>query len=116
MTRIAIPMFRRKVSPVFDTCSRVLLVDIDNQKEVDRREIYLDALSMMERLVILEKSRISVIICGGISDVMGNMLIAKKINLISDITGEIDRVVKTYLAGNLQKPQLRAGNLQKDPK
>ena len=64
MTRIAIPIFRMKVSPVFDSCTRVLLVDIEKDREVDRKEFYLDALSLNERLTILHKSGVDV----GIAD------------------------------------------------
>jgi predicted Fe-Mo cluster-binding NifX family protein len=100
VTRVAIPIFRKKVSPVFDSCTRVLLVDIENNREVDRKEIYLDSLSLTERLTLLLKSGVSVVICGGISNVMENMVVGKKIGLFSNITGEIEYVLKAYLPMN----------------
>ena len=101
MTRIAIPIFRRRVSPVFDSCARVLLVDIEKDREVDRNEFYLDALSLNERLTILHKSGVNVVICSGISEVMEKMVVGKKIELIGNITGEIESVLKAYLTGEL---------------
>jgi predicted Fe-Mo cluster-binding NifX family protein len=93
MTRAAIPVFRKRVSPVFDSCSRILLVDIEKGREVDRKEIYLDALPVTERVMILRKFQVGAVICGGISSLLENMLISAKIDLISDISGEIDTVL-----------------------
>lgn len=107
VTRVAIPIFRKKVSPVFDSCTRVLLVDIENNREVDRKEIYLDSLSLTERLTLLLKSGVSVVICGGISNVMENMVVGKKIDLFGNITGEIEYVLKAYLANELDRSQFQ---------
>jgi predicted Fe-Mo cluster-binding NifX family protein len=92
-----------KVSPVFDSCTRVLLVDIDKNREVDRKEFYLDTLSLNERLTILHKSGVDVVICSGISEVMEKMVLGKKIELISNITGEIESILKAYLTGELSQ-------------
>ena len=107
MIRVAIPVFRKKVSPVFDTCTRVLLVDIENNREIDRKELYLDALSLTERMTLLLKSGVSVIICGGISDVMENMLVGKRIDLIDNITGKIENVLSAYRNKELSRPQFQ---------
>ena len=107
MTRVAIPVFRKKVSPVFDTCTWVVLVDIENNREVDRKEIYLDSLSLTERMTLLLKSGVSVVICGGVSDVMENMIVGKKIDLIGNITGEFESILKAYLAKEIRRPQFQ---------
>jgi predicted Fe-Mo cluster-binding NifX family protein len=105
MTRIAIPTFRVRVSPVLDTCTRLLFIDIEQGREIDRKEVYLDALSLTERLTILRKSRVSIVICGGVSEVLENMLLSAKIDVISDITGEIEPVLQAYLSKRLDEPK-----------
>jgi predicted Fe-Mo cluster-binding NifX family protein len=105
LTRAAIPVFRKRVSPVFDSCSRILLVDIEKGREVDRKEIYLDALPVTERVMILRKFQVGAVICGGISSLLENMLISAKIDLISDISGEIDTVLEAYRAKKLDRPR-----------
>lgn len=114
MTRIAIPTFRNKVSPVFDSCTRVLLVDIEADREADRKEIYLDALTLTERVTILLKSGVETVICGGISDVMERMLKGEEIDLISDITGEIEHVLKAYLDQRLDRSQFHIPGFRPD--
>lgn len=112
MTRVAIPIFRMKVSPVFDSCTRVLLVDIEKNREIDRKEFYLDSLSLNERLTILHKSGVEVVICSGISEVMEKMVLGKKIELISNITGEIESVLKAYLNGELSRAKYHGPGFQ----
>lgn len=105
MVRVAIPIFRSRVSPVFDSCTRVLLIDIDHNIEIERSEIYLDGLLLTERMAVLQKSKVKTIICGGISDILQNMLRGINICLISGIAGEVDQVVSAYLSERLNEPK-----------
>jgi predicted Fe-Mo cluster-binding NifX family protein len=82
-------------------------VDIENNREIDRKEFYLDSLSLIERMTLLLRSGVSVVICGGVSDVMENMIIGKKIGLIGNITGDIEPVLKAYLGRRLGRPQFQ---------
>ena len=111
MVRVAIPIFRSRVSPVFDSCTRVLLVDIEHNQEIDRREIYLDELSLTERVTILQKSRVKTIICSGISDMLQNMLESVKIYLITGIAGDVEQVVAAYLSERLKEPRFQMPGL-----
>jgi len=113
--RIAIPIFRVRVSPVFDTCTRVLLIDFERSREVGRKEIYLDALSLTERMTIFIKSCVNIVICGGISKVLENMLLSAKIDVISDITGEVEPVLRAYLAKRLDEPEFHMPGFQTTP-
>jgi predicted Fe-Mo cluster-binding NifX family protein len=105
MVRVAIPKFKSRVSPVFDTCKRVLLVDIEQQREIARSEIYLDEFSLTERVNILHKSQITSIVCSGISEMLQNMLKKLQIDLITGIAGEVDEVVDAYMAEQLDDPK-----------
>jgi len=105
MVRVAIPTFRSRVSPVFDSCTRVLLVEIEHNREIERSEMYLDELSLTKRMTILQKSNVTTVICGGISDMLQNMLQSAKIYLITGIAGEIDQVVTAYLHKRLDEPR-----------
>jgi len=101
LTRVAIPIFRMRVSPVLDSCTRLLLVDIERGHEVDRKELYLDAMTLTERVTLLQKSSVDVVICGGISEVLENLLSSTHVDLISGISGEIERVLEAYVANTL---------------
>ena len=115
MIRVAIPIFRSRVSPVFDSCTRVLLVDIEKNREIERNEIYLDELSLTERVTIIQKSKVTTVICGGISDMLQNMLRGVDIKLRTGIAGEVDQVVAAYLSKALDEPRFHMPGFQTEP-
>ena len=104
MYRIAIPIFNSRVSPVFDTCTRLLLIDLEDNRQLSRKEFNLDNFSLRERLQILEKNDVAVIICGGISDVFHAILSNSNILLISGICGNVDEVIKAHIDDRLDDP------------
>jgi predicted Fe-Mo cluster-binding NifX family protein len=114
--RIAIPTFQGRISPVFDSCTRVLLVDVENGREVDRKEIYLNALSLTERVTILRKSRVAAVVCGGISGLLETMLAGAGIDLTCDITGELDPVLEAYLAKGLDQARFHMPGVPSAPR
>ena len=104
MYRIAIPIFKSRVSPVFDTCTRLLLIDFKDNQVIKRNEFDLDNFSLRERMQVLAKNDVGVIICGGISDVFHAILSNSNIRLISGICGNIDEVIKAHIDGRLDDP------------
>jgi len=105
MLRVAIPIFRSRVSPILDSCTRIILIDIEHNQEIERSEIHLNGLSLIERVSVLQKSSVKTIICGAISDMFQNMLQNVKIYLITGIAGEVEQVVGAYLSESLNDPQ-----------
>ena len=115
MIRVAIPIFRSRVSPVLDSCTSVLLVDVEESRELERKEIYLDELSLTERVTLIQKSKVKTVICGGISDILQNMLRSSDIDLITGIAGEVDQVVAAYLSKGLDEPRFHMPGFQAEP-
>ena len=105
MLRVAIPIFRSRVSPILDSCTRIILIDIEHNQEIERSEIHLNGLSLIERVSVLQKSSVKTIICGAISDMFQNMLQNVKIYMITGIAGEVEQVVGAYLSESLNDPQ-----------
>jgi len=105
MTSIGIPIFQSRVSPVFDTCTTVLIIKFEQDLEIERGETYLDELSLSDRVNILLKLNVTVLICGGISAVFYNMLKNAGIRLISGIAGKADQVFNAFISGHLDEPR-----------
>ena len=104
MSTIAIPIFRGRVSPVFDACIQVLFIELDQNREVGRSQICVEGLSLYERSAVLHRLQVSTVICGGITDVFYKMLVNKKIRLIEGISGEIEKVINAFFCGQLDNP------------
>lgn len=107
MVKVAIPIFKSRVSPVFDTCAHLLVIDFHQGKEIQRQEIYLDRLSLTEREPILKKLDVTTFICGGISETLHNMLKASGKRLIIGIAGEVDKVLAAFLDDRLDEAQFQ---------
>lgn len=114
MIRIAIPIFGSRVSPVFSACMRVLIIDIEADREIDRREIYLQGLSIPERVSILKNVGVETLICCGIQEMTCNLLKNLKIRLISGIAGEVEEVLDAFLFNRLDNARFHMPGYKTD--
>lgn len=105
MAKVGIPIFQARVSPVFDTCTRLLVITFDQGRETERTEVYLDKFPITERVKILQQLDVTVLICGGISDMLYHMLINSNIQLIAGIAGKADQVFEAFLTNHLREPR-----------
>jgi predicted Fe-Mo cluster-binding NifX family protein len=103
--KIAIPVWNGFVSNVFDFAHRILLVDIENAKMVNRSEVDLKTESLPQRASNLKNLGVDVLICGAISRALANMVMASRIQVLPYVTGKVDDVLQAYLTGQLVHPQ-----------
>jgi predicted Fe-Mo cluster-binding NifX family protein len=101
MIRIAIPIFHKRVSPIIDSCTRVLIIDFDQDTELSRQEIFVENFSIADRVNLKKKMNINVIICCAVSEVMAHMLQGARIELICGIVGNVDKVLDAYFSNHL---------------
>jgi predicted Fe-Mo cluster-binding NifX family protein len=102
--RIAIPVYRSRVSPVLDTCTRLLLIDLRGGRETARVEIRVAGDSLFERTDMLRQHRVDAVICAGISQQLYDLLRAAGIALITGIAGNIEQVRAGYVTDRLEHP------------
>ncbi len=103
--RVGLPVWNSRISPVFDTSERLLLVDLDGGKEVARSEVVIAEPfppRNVERLVALG---LEVLVCGGISRPLAQLVQGRGIQLIPWVSGNVDEVLAAYLADNLSSAQ-----------
>ena len=99
--KIAIPVWEDKVSPVLDTASRLLVVELEDQKEASRFETYLDEQDLSRRCIRIRRLGVDTLICGAISRGFSKILEASGIHIVSGISGHPEDVLDAYLNGNL---------------
>lgn len=101
INRIVIPVFQSRISPVFDCCNRVLLVDLEQDREIRRTEITCQDLSVFERVNLLIESRVTFVICAGISQSFHDQLLAAEISTIPGIVGQVEEVLSAFRCDRL---------------
>ena len=99
--RIAVPIWDDKISPVFDTASRLLIINTKNIGEVERFETYLGEQDISKRCLFIHALKLNVLICGAISRPFSMLLMSAGIKIISGISGLAEDVLNAYLHGSL---------------
>ena len=99
--RIAIPIWGDKVSPLLDTASRLLIVDLGDEGETSRLQVFLDEQNMSRRSLRICGLNINTLICGAVSRPFFRMLLSAGIEVIPDISGDPENVLKAYLNGTI---------------
>jgi predicted Fe-Mo cluster-binding NifX family protein len=99
--KIAIPVWEDKVSPVLDTASRLMVVELKEGGPSNRFEIYLDERDLSRRCMRIQDLCIDTLICGAVTRHFSEMLKALGIKIIQGVSGQPEAVLNAYLDGTL---------------
>ena len=99
--KIALPVWENKISPVLDTASRLLVVEVKEGGAMSRFEIYLDERDLSKRCLRIMGLGVDTLICGAVTRHFSDMLKALGIDLITGISGQPDDVLHACFEGRL---------------
>jgi len=103
--KIAVSVWEGRVSPVFDTASRLLVLDAEETGETSRFEVFLDEQTCSRKCSRIQVLGIEVLICGAISRYLQGILSASGIRVIPWVCGAASEVVSAYMNGTLSQPR-----------
>lgn len=103
--KIAVSVWEGRVSPVFDTASRLLVLDAEETGEASRLEVFLDEQTCSRKCSRIQVLGVEVLICGAISRYFQGILTASGIRVIPWICGAASEVVNAYMNGTLSHPR-----------
>jgi predicted Fe-Mo cluster-binding NifX family protein len=103
MTRVAVPTWKGRVSPVFDVAEHLLLVDLDGGRERDRTVHHVSGGEPLQRAQVLTSRDVDVLVCGAISRTMEQVLTAAGVEVVPGIRGEVDAVLRAYAGRTLRR-------------
>ncbi|MFC2077144.1 NifB/NifX family molybdenum-iron cluster-binding protein, partial [candidate division KSB1 bacterium] len=72
--KVAIPIHGTRVSPLFDTACHALMVELIDGREVGREILTLPTLPVAARVFHLANEGAEVLICGGISRLLSDVI------------------------------------------
>ena len=98
---IAIPIWQGRVSPVFDVAGQLLVVEVDGPVEKCRRQESLPDEAPERRVHRLQTLDVETLICGAVSRPLGDLLAAGRIEVIPQVCGDAEEVLRAYLSGGL---------------
>jgi len=92
-TKILIPLFSDQIAPRFDLAFNVCIVIIEDNF-FQQKTVVLPRSSAEELCYYILTEKIDTIICGGIEDEYYQYLIWKKVNVIDNVIGSCNNVIK----------------------
>jgi predicted Fe-Mo cluster-binding NifX family protein len=99
--KVAIPIRNGRVSPVFDTARRVILVEFEGGVPTGRSEFSIREGGNGARVELLQDLGVSTLICGAISNHIARIVERCGIELLPWVVGDIDEVIDAYCGGSL---------------
>lgn len=100
-TKIAMPYWHNRISPVLDTAENFLVVDVQDGRRVKNVKINLGDKSLSDRVEYFKKYQVKVLLCGAISDYYHNLISAAGIRIIPWLRGDIDRILEAFIYNGL---------------
>ncbi len=109
-TTIAIAIWENGVSTTFDFAEKLLVVETEAGREIERREVVLAGKSVEAKVTELKESGGVVLLCGAVSRSLAWAVNQAGIQVIPFVTGDVDDVLAAYMCGQLDRPRfLQAG-------
>ena len=99
--RIAIAHWQGRISPVFDAAGNLMLVDVEDGREVQREERKLEGPHPLARAAEVAAMGVDILICGAISAPVEARLASSGVRVAGFICGAVQQVLEAFLRGGL---------------
>lgn len=96
--RLAVPLWSGRVSPVFDVAKKLLIVEVIGGEATFTEE---HTVQGRDRVSTLSQLGVTVLLCAAVSQELEERLLAAGVELVMEIRGEVDDVIRAYLDGSL---------------
>jgi hypothetical protein len=102
---LAIPVFRFRVAPVLNWCSKMLILGESAATCAAGQEMLLLNMSAFDRLRILRDEGICTLICGALSPNLLSYGEHLGLRIICGVAGDVDEVLRAYHTKQLDQPR-----------
>ncbi len=99
--KVAIPIWKGRVSPVFDTACRMVIVEFEDGRPGERSEFVVKNGGSSARVGLLQDLGATTLICGAISNRTASIVEHCGIELVPWVVGEIDDVIEAFFSDSL---------------
>jgi len=101
VTRVAMPIWNDRISPVFDCARRLVVFERGESDHMVKSDVALDDVPVPCRGLELARLGVNVLICGAITRSLAAALDASGVTVIPFVSGEIEEVLRAYENGQL---------------
>lgn len=105
---LAIPIFRSRVAPVLNWCSKVLLFPKGASDSSSCEEVTLpDSIDAFERMRVLQSKGVTTLVCGALSPGLLHYAEDLELEVICGVAGRVSDVLEAYREHKLDQPHFR---------
>lgn len=97
-TLVAVPTHRGRVSPVFEMARHLLLVRIEDSRELRRRDLILDGMGVPGLLDAIRSARGEALVCGAVCNYTLCELLSGGIAVWPAVVGDVEEVIACLTA------------------
>ncbi len=100
---VAVPLFGREVAPRFCFAAEVLVAELVDGREVWRRQVATDGLSWPDRLRVLQRQGVELLLCSGFNRQLLPVALGFDIKVVWGLRGDVDGLFQGLLRGELAR-------------
>jgi predicted Fe-Mo cluster-binding NifX family protein len=100
--KIAVPVFRDRISSRLDCSETFLLLTLEQGKVVRHQQMRLLYTDPREKILLLVREGVQLVICGGLTRTYAMMLHDAHIEVIPWVQGKVADVLREFIAGTLR--------------
>ncbi|NWG02927.1 MAG: NifB/NifX family molybdenum-iron cluster-binding protein [Syntrophaceae bacterium] len=100
--KVAIPLFKDRISPRFDVCPEIWIIELNNEEVINQEKCTMGGFNLQQRLDQLTSKRVDKIICGGIDNFCMDHLGKIGIDVIYNVAGQAREALNLFIKGVLQ--------------
>lgn len=105
--RILIPDLNGNIAPCFEVASKFELIILERDKVISRKKIACSGEGGFRRIRLIQLNDIDTLICSGIGVFYRDLLYTMNIELMSDVSMELDEALEGYLEGWIKPDKYR---------
>lgn len=102
--KLAITPWNQRVAPVFDSSERILILEVEPDRQSEGREFDFSNKSPADKARFLADQGVEQLICGAISRDLELLIRDQGIDVYSFIAGNVDVVLNAWITGQLDRP------------
>ena len=99
--KVAVPRFGEDIAPCFEYSATITIFTFRGKKIVDVTDFTLQSRDALDRFRLLRDQQVKTLICGGLQDYFEDLLKANGINVISWVSGNVEKLLERFIEGRL---------------
>ncbi len=100
--RVAIPRFGETVAPCFEYSATIAIFTLTGSAVTEEKDFCLQSRDALDRLRLLRDQHVNLLICAGVQEFLQDALEESGIRVISWVSGTVDDLLKSFVAGQLE--------------